>query len=251
MAKDRMDAGRGRNKGVVKASKSSTTRTFYLAIGAIAIAGIATLGYLATRSGVEATPVDPTLPKVDSEGYVTGSDSALVEIVEFGDFECPACENFATLTKPDIQAQYVDPGLVRFRFIDYPLPMHRNTWDASRAAACADEQGKFWAMHDLLYANQDRWWTQATRNPSKVIKDLAKGMPGLDQAAFEACVDSKRTQAKVQAHLAMAEAQQIGSTPTFIINGKKIPGALPFDQMKRQIDDALAAARAAKAPATP
>jgi protein-disulfide isomerase len=99
-------------------------------------------------------------------------------------------------------------------------------------------------VHDLLYANQDRWWTQATRNPSKVIKDLAKQIPGLDQAKFEDCVDSKRMQAKVQAHLALAEQYQIGSTPTFIIGGKKYPGSLPFDEIKKLVDEAAAAAPA-------
>lgn len=246
MAKDRMDAGRGRRKkGVVKSSKASnTTRIFYLAIAVVAIGGIGALSYLSTRrsAAAEASPVDTTLPKIESQGYVTGSPDAPIEVIEFGDFECPACENFATLTKPDVQSQLVNSGKIRFRFVDFPLPGHHNTWDASRAAACGDEQGKFWQLHDLIYANQDRWWSQETRNPSKVIKELARQVPGLDYQKFDDCVDSKRMQAKVQAHLALAQQYQVSSTPTFIIGGKKYPGTLPFDEMRKLVDEAIAAA---------
>ena len=81
---------------------------------------------------------------MQSAGYTIGNANAPVEVTEFGDFECPACGHFATLTEPDIRKRYVSTGKVLWRFVDFPLTMHRNTWHASRAAACADEQGKFW-----------------------------------------------------------------------------------------------------------
>src|SRR3954469_25037207 len=151
MAQKRVDTGRGRKSGVVKASKSSASnRAFYLIIGIVAVVGVAGLGYQATRpkQTVAATAFDTTLPAVKSSGYVIGQASAPVEVTEFGDFECPQCGRFATLTEPDVRNRLVNAGKVRIRYIDYPLPMHRNTWNASRAAACADEQGKFWEMHD-------------------------------------------------------------------------------------------------------
>src|SRR5436853_1437597 len=161
MANKRVDTGRGRKPGLVKSTRraSGANRAFYLIIAGIAVLGIAALTYASTRpKNIEnATPIDTTLPPVHSEGYVVGTQTASLEVTEFGDFECPACGRFAVLTEPDLRKNYVEPGKIRWRFIDFPLSGHKNTWPASRAAACADEQGKFWPFHDLLYQSQDQW----------------------------------------------------------------------------------------------
>jgi len=230
---------------VVKASKKASTsnRAFYLIIALIAIGGIAALTYASTRSNavVNASPVDTTLPKVASQGYVMGSPTAPLEVTEFGDFECPACGRFAVLTEPDVRKNFIDAGKVRWRFIDYPLPMHRNTWQASRAAACADEQGKFWPFHDLLYQNQDRWNSEATGAPDKVMKEYGRQL-GLNTDQFDKCVDSKKYQAKIQAHLVLAEQRQVQSTPTFVIGDQQVASALPYDDIAKLITNALAKA---------
>ena len=248
MANKRVDAA-GRKSGVVKATKktSASNRAFYLLAGGVAVLGIVALTYSTTRpKGVAAaSPVDTTLPPVQSEGYVMGSPTAKLEVVEFGDFECPQCGRFATLTEPDVRKRLVDPGTIRYRYIDYPLPMHPNTWNASRAAACADEQGKFWEMHDAIYANQDRWDGTATNSPDKVLKQVASQIPGIKTDQFDDCVDTKKTQAKVQAHLKIAEARQVNATPTFIFGGdKQYPGFLSYDEFKKFVDEAIAKAPA-------
>src|SRR5262245_15382328 len=200
MAQKRVDAGRGRNPGVVKTSKqpSASNRAFYLIIAILAVVGIVALTYQTTRPKATelATRFDTTLPSVKSSGYVMGHATAPVEVTEFGDFECPQCVRFATLTEPDVRQRLVNSGQIRFRFVDFPLDIHRNTWNASRAAACADEQGKFWEMHDAIFANQDRWDGTATDNPDKVLKQLAGQIPGLNKDQFEECVDNRDTQAK-------------------------------------------------------
>ncbi len=244
MANKRVDAP-GRRSGVVKSSKktSASNRAFYLLAGGLVIVGIGALAYSSARpTGVAAaSQVDTTLPPVQSEGYVMGSPAAKVEVVEFGDFECPQCGRFATLTEPDVRTRLVAPGTIRYRYIDYPLPMHPNTWNASRAAACADEQGKFWEMHDAIFANQDRWDGTATKNPDKVLKQVASQISGIKTDQFDQCVDTKKTQAKIQAHLKLAEARQINATPTFIFGGdKQYPGFLTYDQFKSLVDSALA-----------
>jgi protein-disulfide isomerase len=241
MAKDRVETGRGRRSGVVKGTKKSSANTaFYLLIGVVAIGGIAALTYLSTRNrSAQANVVDPSLPPVQSAGYVLGNPAAPLEVVEFADFECPACERFYTLTEPDVRARLVNTGQVRVRFIDYPLSMHRNTWNASRAAACADEQGKFWEMHDVIYANQDRWNGEATSNPDRVLTGLARQIK-LDMGKFEECVESRRTQAKIQAHLRLAEERRIPSTPTFIFGDRQVAGALSYDNFKQMVDEAIA-----------
>jgi len=232
--------------GVVHASKkSSSNRAFYILIIAVAIVGISALTIETSRSKdtAQASPIDSSLPPVKSAGYTIGNASAPVEVTEFGDFECPACGNFSTLTEPDIRKRYVNTGKVLWRFIDFPLSGHRNTWPASRAAACADEQGKFWEFHDALYQTQDQWNGEATSNPDKFMKQLGKQL-GLNTSQFDQCVDTKKTQAKVQAHYALAVARKVQQTPTFVVGDQQIPGAMNYDQFARLLDTALAKAPA-------
>ncbi|HEY2376863.1 MAG TPA: DsbA family protein [Gemmatimonadaceae bacterium] len=229
----------GKGKRQPQQTKNST-RVFYLALAIVAVAGIGALTWMSKRPEArDASPFDSTLPKVQSNGYVIGSTAAPIEVIEFGDFECPQCARFASLTEPDVRTRLVDKGIVRFRFIDFPLSMHRNTWPASRAAACADEQGKFWEMHDALFQAQDQWNGETTSSPNDVFKGLAKQI-GLNQQQFDQCVDTKTTQAKVQAHEELAIQQHINATPSFIIGGKIQEGALTYDEFKSLVDAALA-----------
>ena len=244
MAKQERDGGRGRRPGVVTAAKrGGPGRGFWIAIGLLALLGVTGLSWMASRPKVQVTRLDPTLPSMKAEGYLLGSPTAPVEVIEFADFECPACGQYTTLTEPDVRARLVNTGQVRIRYIDYPLPMHKNTWDASLAAACANDQGKFWEMHDALFANQDRWNTEATSRPRGPIADLAKSV-GLDMTKYGACMDADTHRAKIQSHLAEAEKRNIGSTPTFVFNGTVVPTALPYDAFKKYVDDAAKTAPA-------
>ncbi len=234
----------------MKQSKSRPSSLFYLLLAVVAIVGVGALAVVASRPKEQAVQqIDPNLPPVKSEGYVLGSPTAPVEVIEFADFECPVCSDFAAVTEPDIRAKLINTGEMRLRFIDFPLPMHRNTWNASRAAACADEQGKFWAMHDALFQTQDKWNGEATTDPDKYFKGLA-GQLGLDTKKFDDCVDSKRMQAKIQAHERLAEERHVSATPSFVIAGKLITGAPQggYDEFKRLVDQAKATAPSAPLP---
>jgi protein-disulfide isomerase len=241
MANKRVEAGRGRKAGVVKSAQKPANRAFYLIIALVAVGGIAALTYAATRPKAGATRIafDSTLPKVESHGYVMGSPSAPIEVTEFGDFECPQCGRFATLTEPDVRSRLVNTGKVRFRFIDYPLDMHRNTWNASIAAACADEQGKFWEMHDAIFAAQDQWDGEATNNPDKVLKKIGEPLVP-DKAKFDQCIDTQRTKGRVQAHWQLAMSTKAPGTPTFMVGDQQIPRFLTYDEFKQTVDDAVA-----------
>jgi protein-disulfide isomerase len=229
---------------VTAAKRGGPGRGFWIAIGLLALLGVTGLSWMASRPKAQVTRLDPNLPAMKAEGYLLGSPTAPVEVIEFADFECPACGQYATITEPDVRTRLVNTGQVRVRYIDYPLPMHKNTWDASLAAACANDQGKFWEMHDALFANQDRWNTEATSRPRGPIGDLAKSV-GLDMAKYGACMDADTHRAKIQSHLAEAEKRNIGSTPTFVFNGTVVPTALPYDAFKKYVDDAAKAAPAA------
>ena len=246
MAKQRVDGPRGRRPGVVTAAKrGGPGRGFWVVLGVLVVAGVAALAYMSSRPTTKVTQLDPNLPALKAEGYVLGSPSAPVEVIEFADFECPACGQYATITEPDVRTRLVNTGQVRVRYMDFPLPMHKNTWDASLAAACANDQGKFWEMHDALFANQDRWNGEATSRPRGPIEELAKSI-GLDMTKYGACMEAETHRPQIQATQAEAERRAIGQTPTFVFNGTVVPGAVPYDQFKKYVEDA-----AKKAPATP
>lgn len=248
MAQNRKTA---KGKSNVVSSSQGSKKTFYIVLALIAVLGVAALSYATTQSAKNRIiTLDPNLPPVTSQGYVLGSPDAKVELVEFGDFECPACGEYAELAEGDVRAKYITTGKVRFRFIDFPLSGHQNTLNASNAAACADEQGKFWEMHDLIYSTQDRWNGLATKNPDAYLKTLAKGITGIDAAKFDDCIETRRMLPKVQSHLKIAEERGVRSTPTFQIGDKQyqLMRGDQVAQMSKILDDALAAAPSAPAP---
>jgi protein-disulfide isomerase len=229
---------------VTSSARRSRNRGFYLALAAIALAGIATLGYVASRpKGEPARAVTFDTSAVKAEGYVVGSPTAPVQIIEFADFECPACAQFATVTEPDVRSRIVQPGLASYRFYDFPLPQHRNSMAASLAAACANDQGKFWEMHDRIFQGQNEWSTQATSRPKGIFARYAREV-GLNTDAWERCFDGRKHQATVEAHRNEGVRRQIQQTPTFIINDRVYAGAPNYDQFKALVDSAARSARA-------
>jgi protein-disulfide isomerase len=244
MAKDRVDAGRGRRADVVKKAAPPSKKPFYGALIVIGLVGIGALAYVASRPKGEATTVDPaTIVAGEAQGYLLGKADAPVQVIEFADFECPACGQFATLAEPDIRKRLIEPGTISYRFYDYPLPMHKNTWMASNAAACADEQGKFWEMHDQLFNAQDQWNGQATSRPKSKFQEYAKAL-GLNVDQWEACYDARKYQARIKANEQMATKRGASQTPTFVIGNKMVPGAISFDRFKALVDSALVLAKA-------
>ena len=269
MAKDRMDAGRGRSGQQVKKQggqtqggkgqggqgakkvpvRSADRRPFYLLLGGIALAAVVFIGWQMSQSKSSGViTVDASTPVPEAVGYVLGSQTAPVEIMEFADFECPACGSFATLTEPDVRKRLVETGQARFRFMDFPLNIHKNTWDASFAAACANEQGKFWEMHDQIFATQDQWNGLVTNRPKAIFSRLAKQLQ-LNESQWDDCYDSQKYKLNIEANRREGERRLVGSTPTFLIGDKLLPGAIGFDQVKAYVDSA--AAKAAATPITP
>ena len=249
MAKKEEPRGRGTagRPSVVKAAKRGGPGPgFWIALGLVAVIGVGALSWVASRPKTTSTKIDPTLPPMKAQGYLLGSPSAPVEVMEYADFECPSCGQFATLTEPDVRTRLVNTGKIRVRFLDFPLSMHKNTWDASLAASCANDQGKFWEMHDQIFANQDKWNGEATSNPRKPLGALAQGLR-LDMAKYGACMDAETHRAQIQANLQEGERRGVSQTPSFIIGGQLIPGALPFDAFNKLVETELAKGPAAAA----
>jgi protein-disulfide isomerase len=121
---------------------------------------------------------------------------------------------------------------VRMVFKDFPLPNHAEAFKASEAAHCAGEQGKYWEMHDAMFANQ-----RALQVPA--LKQAARAL-GIDGEKFDQCLDSGKHTANVRADYELGEKMGVNSTPTIYINGRPLVGAQPFEQFKLIIDEELA-----------
>jgi protein-disulfide isomerase len=235
---------------------SNRPKAFFWLLGLIALVGVAAIGYVATRpkASSDARDVADTTNAGPAQGYVIGKVDAPVKIIEFADFECPSCAGYATVTEPDVRSRIIDAGLANLTYYDFPLTQHRNTLAASNAAACADEQSKFWPMHDRLFQAQDEWNGEATDVPKAFFKRYA-GELGLDVAKWESCFDARKYQSRIAANLAEGLRRGVNSTPTFVIGNKLYPGMRNYDEMKRLVDSlgksAPAAASATASTTTP
>ena len=155
-------------KAAVRKAPPRNNKQFLGLLVIVALVGVAGLGYVLTRPAAKALTVDPNIPPGTAEGYLMGKPDAPVQVIEFGDFECPGCGQFANVTEPDVRTRLIATGIVAFRFFDFPLTqIHRNTWSAHIAASCAADQNKFWEMHDRLFDGQGEWNGEATTNPLK------------------------------------------------------------------------------------
>ncbi len=237
---------------MVAASKSRPSAGFYVILVAIFVGGAAALGYVATRAKSVQQPkkIDPALlAQTQAQGYLLGKPDAPVVISEFGDFECPQCALFAAVTEPDVRKRLVDSGLVAIRYYDFPLTeIHKNTMAASHAAACANAQGKFWEMHDRLFAGQNEWNGLTTSSPEKLMTAYAQEL-GLDQKAFQACYDSQQFALQIAANRAEGDRRRINGTPTFFLNDRMLVGNVTYDQLRKEVDAVIAEKQ--KAGATP
>jgi protein-disulfide isomerase len=240
----------GKKNPTPAAKKGGSNRTFYILAAIIVIVGLATVGYQAIRPAAQTVfTMDSTVTLVANQGHVIGSDTALIEVVEFADFECPACGNFATLTEPDVRARLVNTGQVRFRFMDFPLEGHNNTRAAHLAAWCAGDQGKFWEMHDMIFGTQDRWSSYATNRPLPIFESLAEQI-GVNVSQYQSCMETRKFLGQIQSNVDEGLRRGVNSTPTFFIGNRKVATNVSYDQLKRHVDDAIAQARSTKAAPT-
>ena len=178
---------------------------------------------------------DPSPPaRVDMEigdSPVKGSENAPVTMIEFSDFECPFCARFYTDALSQIQTEYIDTGKVKLAYKHLPLPFHPEAKPAALASECAREQGKFWEYHDIIFENQAMLGTAK-------YKEWADQL-GLDKKKFDQCFDSGKYNERIEKDLADAERAGLSGTPAFLINGKPVVGALPFQEFKTAIEAEL------------
>jgi len=158
-----------------------------------------------------------------------GDENAPVTIVEFSDYQCPYCGKFEQETLPELKSKYIDTGLVRIVFRDFPLAsIHQYAQKASEATECADEQGKFWEYHDMLFNNQD---ALAVNDLKKYAADL-----NLNAQQFDSCLDSGKYGDEVKKDMQDGIDYGVTGTPAFFVNGRLLEGAQPLSAFEGLIN---------------
>lgn len=209
---------------------------FYLVLGVGAAAGIAVLAWLVLKPRGVSIPANVVVTTADTSGfrgYLLGDNPAAVEVVEYADYQCPACADFDVTQFPDIRDRLIQGGRVRWRYRDFPLEMHQNARFAAHATACADDQGKYWAFHKVVYETQQDW--EFEKDPMGRFQHFADSV-GADGKAWGECMRSAKHAGRIQASFDEGLKLGVNSTPTFLIGGRLFPGKIPYDRFKAIID---------------
>jgi protein-disulfide isomerase len=199
------------------------------------------LKQLLQANGQPVRPQPPSTLDIHGENF-RGDAGARVALIEYADFECPYCGEYVRKSFPQILSDYIETGKVKYFYRDLPLEMHSRALPAARAARCAGEQGKFWEMHDSLFAKQNALSAPAVLDRAQTL--------GLDKEKFNECLSSEKYTADIQKSVSEAQKMGIDGTPTFFLGvvgpdgdvtvEKRLQGAAPFDVFKTEIDALLA-----------
>ena len=183
-----------------------------------------------------------SLESLKSEGApILGNESAPVTIIDFSDFQCPNCARFVKSTEPEINREYIATGKAVLVFKHFPR-LGSDSFSAALASECADEQGKFWEYHNILYENQqgqNSGWASIEK-----LKDFAS-QTGLDRQQFDPCLESEKYKPVIDRDLALVKELNLQSTPSFLIlksdgtDMETLSGAHPFPSFKALIDKRL------------
>ncbi|MCX6032901.1 MAG: thioredoxin domain-containing protein [Chloroflexi bacterium] len=231
--KAQMPKGGVRRKVQPAAKRASDTRwVLWAVIGAVVLVMV---GVILLQSQTLRKPVETT--NRTGEGTSWGPAGAKVKIIEYSDFGCTYCRQFALNQGKQLRADYEAGGRVRFEFksliVEGPI-----TAGAANAAECAADQGRFWDYHDLLF-NQQGVGAVASVFSKASLKQYG-GQLGLATDQFNRCVDSDQHLDKVYRDASDGKGQGVQATPTFFINGQKIEGAAAYAEFKAKIEAALA-----------
>jgi protein-disulfide isomerase len=230
--------------------------TIYFIVGFIVIVTIAVI-VAGIYSGSSANNtansnfVSTTVPPLTANDWKEGNPNAKVTVIEYGDFECPACGAYF----PVMQQLYANySSTVLFVFRNFPLytihPFAGIGAEAAEAAGMEGGSAKYWAMHDLLYTDQSQWTANTTLTTSQVISQFFNGYAqslGLNVATFDDDMSSAQVTTKIQNDVAGGTGAEIDHTPTFFINLQQIPNPNGLSDFTNTLNAALASSTGAAA----
>lgn len=194
--------------------------------------GIFGMVKLASRSLQDTGPT-LTIDAINAEDWVKGNRDAKVVLIEYSDFQCPACAFYYPLLKKLLE-EFEDKLAIAYRH--FPLPQHQNAKPAAYAAEAAGNQGKFWEMHNLIFDGQKDWKDE--RNPAETFLSYAQTL-SLNTDQFKADFASKEIRKKVETAYQDGIGLGLNSTPTFFLNGKKIANPRNYEDFRNIIFQAI------------
>jgi protein-disulfide isomerase len=172
--------------------------------------------------------LEPARVEVAATGPAKGPENAPVTIVEFSDFQCPYCARLIP-TLEQVKQQYGDK--VRIVFRQFPLNFHQFAQKAAEASLCANEQGKFWELHDAMFQNQQNLAVEQLKAKAAEL--------GVNAEQFNSCLDNGKYAAQVKSDLDDGTKAGVNGTPAMFINGRFLSGAVPITEVTKIIDDEL------------
>jgi protein-disulfide isomerase len=237
-------AQRQRRQGRQAPRPTAGLKPFYIILGIVVVVGIGAL-FLTMRGGtargMATEPVDiahlgdPQALVAQARGVAVGPDNAPVQVLVFSDYMCPWCANFALGSEKQLKAEYVEPGSVQFIYYDFPLGgAHVHSFLAARAARCAEDQGRFWEYHDLLFSRQNAWMVERAP-PTATFNSYAAEL-GLDTDTFRGCLNSDRHAELVTANLQLGRQLGVSGTPTVFVNGRRVSSPTDWSDMRRAVE---------------
>ncbi len=215
--------------------KSKTSISLWIGVLVVLIAIVGLLSYVVKKLPDEQPVASQTISTDERPGdYIKGSGA--VVIIEYADYQCPACAAYYPIMKKIMEDKELE-GKVKQIYRNFPLiQIHQNAKYAAYAAEAASLQGKFWEMHDVLYERQSDWAERA--DAKKIFTDYAKTI-GLDADRFVKDFDSDAVQDRVSGDYTEAVRLGLSSTPTFFLNGKKIINPRSYEDFRALIQQAI------------
>ncbi|KKS44736.1 hypothetical protein A3I25_00745 [Candidatus Nomurabacteria bacterium RIFCSPLOWO2_02_FULL_42_17] len=193
-------------------------------------------GLLFIPAGKEGSTQQTGEPRVvDVSDQTKGVPTAPLTLVEYSDFQCPACRAYSSLLK-QVKEEFDDKLLFVYRH--FPLPNHLNSVAAAGAAEAVGLQGKFWEMHDVIFENQKEWSEKPKTQAKELFTSYAREL-GLDMERFAVDWESKEIADKISNAQAEATRLKLNGTPTFFLNGKLISNPTSLDKFRELLNTAL------------
>lgn len=208
-------------------------KSHWFAVVALIVVALGLVIFGAKNSSISSTGGASLASAVDALDHMKGDSEASVTLVEYSDFQCPACRSYAPVVK-SLMEEYGDR--INFVYRHFPLPQHTEAITAALAAEAAGKQGKFFEMHDLLFANQDDW--AGANNAREIVESYAVEL-GLDMEAFALDIDSEEAEEKIKNDIKTGQNSRVMGTPTFFLNGAQISNPKTIESFKTLIEDAI------------
>jgi len=228
-----------KEKAEARAKRRKNKLIKKIVIWVVVLVGVGALIFYLAGSADEGgdTTTRGAIPEVSAEDWIKWNPDASVTLVEYSDFQCPACASYFPLINA-VGEEYSDR--VRFVYRHFPLTsIHFNAVGAARAAEAAGKQGKFWEMHDLLFQTQELWASLSPSDASALFAGYARDRLQLDVDQFKTDYGSDEVEGRVSDAIRSGTSSGINSTPSLFINGERIRNPSDIEGFRVLLDEAL------------